>query len=99
MCILKGGSGSRWVDRLKVGVGYPVWGFRIEKKSPDFRSPEVGISAVTCKNFVPDQVVPTTDSKRDRNTNNKNDNNAARCKISKNAKYLFQPVTNKTQIV
>ena len=27
------------------GVGYPVWGFRIEKKSPDFRSPEVGISA------------------------------------------------------
>ena len=45
MCILKGGSGSRWVDRLRVGVGYPVWGFRIEKKSPDFRSPEVGISA------------------------------------------------------
>ena len=44
MCILKGGSGSRWVDRLRVGVGYPVWGFRIEKKSPDFRSPEVGIS-------------------------------------------------------
>ena len=33
-----GGSGSRWVG------GYPVWGFRIEKKSPDFRSPEVGIS-------------------------------------------------------
>ena len=31
MCILKGGSGSRWVDRLRVGVGYPVWGFRIEK--------------------------------------------------------------------
>ena len=25
-------------------MGYPVWGFRIEKKSPDFRSPEVGIS-------------------------------------------------------
>ena len=45
MCILKGGSGSRWVDRLRVGVGYPVWGFRIETKSPDFRSPEVGISA------------------------------------------------------
>ena len=46
MCILKGGSGSRWVDRLRVGVGYPVWGFRIEKKSPDFRSPEVGISVI-----------------------------------------------------
>ena len=26
-------------------MGYPVWGFRIEEKSPDFRSPEVGISA------------------------------------------------------
>lgn len=25
-------------------MGYPVWGFRIEKKSPDFRSPEVEIS-------------------------------------------------------
>ena len=25
-------------------MGYPLWGFRIEKKSPDFRSPEVGIS-------------------------------------------------------
>ena len=25
-------------------MGYPVWGFRFEKKSPDFRSPEVGIS-------------------------------------------------------
>ena len=47
MCILKGGSGSRWVDHLRVGVGYRVWGFRIEKKSPDFRSPEVGISATT----------------------------------------------------
>ena len=41
-CILWGGGG-RWVDRLG-GVGYPVWGFRIGKKSPDFRSPEVGIS-------------------------------------------------------
>ena len=38
-----GGSGGGWVDRLR-GVGYLVWGLRIEKKSPDFRSPEVGIS-------------------------------------------------------
>ena len=26
-------------------VWYLVWGLRVEKKSPDFRSPEVGISA------------------------------------------------------
>ena len=45
MHFMGGGSGGGWVDRLR-GVGYPVWGLRIEKKSPDFRSPEVGISGV-----------------------------------------------------
>ena len=40
-----GGSGGGWVDHLRGVVGYPVWGLRIEKQSPDFRSPEVGISA------------------------------------------------------
>ena len=43
MSAFYGGNGVGWVDLLR-GVGYPVWGFRIEKKSPDFRSPEVGIS-------------------------------------------------------
>ena len=44
MSAFYGGNGVGWVDLLRGGVGYPVWGFRIEKKSPDFRSPEVGIS-------------------------------------------------------